>query len=57
MRAISNIDHPLPAHGPLRLMHSLQKKNLATFIFVENFFMAAMHALDDGTSRSSTLTF
>ena len=57
MRAISNIDHPLPAHGPVRLMHSMQKKNLPTFIFVEIFFMAAMHAPGDETSRYSTLTF
>ena len=57
MRAISNIDHPLPAQGRLRLMHSLQKKNLSTFIFVEIFFMAGMHAPAQGDSRSATLTF
>ncbi len=38
----------------------LQKKILSpglTFIFLEIFFMAGMHAPDDETSRSSTLTF
>ena len=43
MRAISNIDHPLRAHGRLRLTDLACRKNPSTFIFVPKKFMAGIN--------------